>query len=481
MTNFNYPASFDVSQINGKNGFPIYYNIYPNNTCINDATITLGDFNSDGIDDFLLEEVIILGQKNGFQAINFSANISGANIIIADGTLILGNPAGDFNGDGIKDILAAGNDMNYYHDILIAYGSPKFPSTVGLSWITPSTAAMINASIFTSQSFNSYDVGDINGDRLSDIFIEVDDSASFNASPSRYFIVFGDKNLPWGFILTDVNGSNGLEFTLNSGNVFVDISKVNDLNNDGFGDVIFSWKDHKFDTHATVLFGSKTFTSPLNINNLMPGESLLLTLNDFTKQQDDDLWSGDDDRNSINNGILSISAEHDVDGDKITDLVIGCSWCPSLAFQFNLNPSGRVYVIKGSEGGYPASLGIKGINETFGYVFEGNFPGEGLGVKIATGDFNGDGIGDIAAADLYSINLILGGNFQHKSVVNFNGQNGVNITGVLNPECSNINYIYGLTFADINGDGYSDLLTAAGDPNNQIGTYGILGGSYIAD
>ncbi|MCE4073634.1 MULTISPECIES: integrin alpha, partial [Pseudomonas] len=94
---------------------------------------------------------------------------------------------------------------------------------------------------------------------------------------------------------------------------------------------------------------------------------------------------------------VSIRAGGDINGDGINDFIIGARYAdrPGMG---NGDNAGAVYVVYGNEHGLPAIWSIKDVvnDPTKGFVLYGEGAGYEMGNGVAMGDWNGDGMADIA-------------------------------------------------------------------------------------
>ena len=80
-------------------------------------------------------------------------------------------------------------------------------------------------------------------------------------------------------------------------------------------------------------------------------------------------------------------ATGDINGDGITDLIIGSPYANYSA--------GYTYVVFGTRGGFPNPLPLSSLNGSNGFRLDGVTANGGAGTSVATGDINGDGIADV--------------------------------------------------------------------------------------
>jgi hypothetical protein len=94
---------------------------------------------------------------------------------------------------------------------------------------------------------------------------------------------------------------------------------------------------------------------------------------------------------------VSIRAGGDINGDGINDFIIGARYADRPG-KGNSDNSGAVYVVYGNEQGLPGIWSIKDVvnDPSKGYALYGEGPNFELGNGVAMGDWNGDGMMDIA-------------------------------------------------------------------------------------
>jgi len=188
-------------------------------------------------------------------------------------------------------------------------------------------------------------------------------------------------------------------------------------------------------------------------------------------------------------------ATGDINGDGITDLIIGARW----ADPGGAGDAGSVYVVFGTATGFPSPLPLSSLNGTNGFRVDGVAADDQSGISVATGDINDDGKtdlvigaiganpgGNISAGSIY---VLFGGTGQKTAgngwdaswsatfaLSGLNGTNGFRVDGVAAGDYSGNSVATG----DINGDGKTDLVIGAigADPggNSSAGSIYVLFG-----
>lgn len=264
------------------------------------------------------------------------------------------------------------------------------------------------------------------------------------------------EQFPAVFDLNTLNGANGftvlgIQPTGYFGNA---VSTAGDLNGDGVNDLVVGAElVNSSNGTCYVIFGGRS-GFPANFN--------LATLNGangFTIPGITDA------------GRLGLSvAMGDINGDKITDLVVGA---PLTNFY-----SGAAYVVFGSRNGFPANFNLATLNGVNGFTVSGTVATEALGIALSVGDINGDGIADviIGARGTSTVYVIFGSGTSFPAafnLANLNGINGFTIvgTGELGGSLN--------AGGDLNADGIVDLVAGAPSALNSNGTSYVIFGNKL--
>ncbi|MFC2137426.1 FG-GAP-like repeat-containing protein [Bacteroidota bacterium] len=441
-----------------------------------------GDLNNDGFDD-----VIVAGKPTGpgraviFMGGNPMDTIP--DLVIKGDSLsdyhfgeVLSS-AGDFNGDGYDDIVAGvpvNDDYSYSGKVFIYYGGSNMDSIADFT---------IKGYNVGELGFSVSAAGDVNSDGYDDIIIG-------EKRKNNAYILFGSENPDSIFDITivDSNYYSSLGYC---------VSKLGDVNNDGYDDVIVGAPESNFNGtnsgKVCIYYGSENMDSIADIN--FTGEtaedyfgSVIASAGDVNNDGFDDLLIGlpNDDSLGYNAGVVyfyyggitkkdkpdliftdknpdandyygySVSGAGDVNNDGFDDIVISAP----------VNQSGRAYLYYGSVS----------MDTTADLVFMSSDDEYEFGESVScAGDVNNDGYDDIiiGAPSMYDSGMV------HIYFGGVTMDNAADVT------------IYGKTkshigtavssIGDINNDGFDDVIFADVRANNYTGEVFVLFGGSTMD
>ncbi len=427
-------ATFNLADIDGLNGFKVDgASVFDN---LGQSVTILGDFNNDGLDDIAMaapEADPDARGRAGEAYILFTAgdpgnlgSLDGAGLIRIDGvasTDLLGryntqiSGAGDFNGDGVDDLIvgsifANGGDIFDSGEAYVIFGGDGIlASDFNQSNSGFDLSALDGSQGFRLPGFDPNDgvgravssAGDVNGDGFDDLVIGVHNSSPYGRSGAgEAFVVFGtDQSVSASFDLTALDGADGFHLigglsTVENTNgqqtqrVGRAVSAAGDFNGDGIGDVMVGAPTaFNGDGGAFLIFGKATgFDANIQLEALDGTDGILLRGDDVAQ---------------IAVGT-SISAAGDVNGDGFDDVLLSAA---AGSFNGRTN-AGAHYVIFGSELSTGAAIDLTTLDATEGFRIDGDQSMViGFGVASAGGDVNGDGFDDIligmAGADYNSV------------------------------------------------------------------------------
>ena len=329
---------FNLSQLDGSNGFVI--NGIDERDSSGEAISFLGDVNADGVDDMIVgspladpqgrplggETYVIFGGESIGRAGSFElADLNGMNgfrIIGSERNDLLGRAvsrAGDFNGDGIDDIILgaknAGNDGQSY----VIFGSAGIGAggEFDLRPLSGTDGIVIEGATGNARGGSSVgSAGDINGDGVGDIVIGVDTGGNDENDTGRSYVMFGsvdisaDRILPLfpldgttGFVIHGKKRFDGLGFSATG---------RGDFNADGISDLLVSapGAGEQNEGEAYMIFGGPGIGAGGALDPAMIDRQIGFVVTGVTR---------------LDNLGVSVSYAGDMNGDGIDDVVIGSS------------------------------------------------------------------------------------------------------------------------------------------------------------
>ena len=446
---------FNLGHIDGSTGFGI-----ENDTISFGFSryMDTGDFNGDGLDDVIMSghyngpASILYGKGSGLGpavSIDTLANSGGA---VFSGTSELGNQtvsnAGDFNGDGIDDFLISGTGSGPSNPSVayLLFGNAVLGGDIDLGSLSSAQGLKITGVAGDRLGSWVSSAGDVNGDGYDDVIV----GAPFAASGSgAAYVVFGHAGPGADVSTTSLDGSNG--FSLKSGNRFFVgsvVSEAGDFNGDGYADLLVSTSSGGLYPNVSLVYGHPGSYAPnINLASLngangftITGNSLLASsfgsIGDVNLDGFDDFAIGDPyvsvggfetgavyvvfghfgaspssfDLATLNgtNGFklvgtptsdpgngswtgASISSAGDFNGDGYGDILIGA---PRLGQ--GVTDDGGAFLVYGSASGFDPSINLGDLDGKDGFQINGAHMGDSAGTTVAgAGDINGDGFDDL--------------------------------------------------------------------------------------
>lgn len=356
--------------------------------------------------------------------------------------------AGDINGDGFDDIIIAAPGKAAY--VVFGKATP-FTRDFDLSSVNGVNGFRIVKGGGAAFGFTSVSgAGDVNDDGFDDVII--------GGSGGGASVIYGKASrFPTTFALTSLNGTNGFRLEGEGfGGGSSAVAAAGDINGDGVDDFITTAPnaDVAFERSgaAYIIYGKdrdipgNTFPTVFSLSSLNGANGYRLV--------GESAFDGDQ---------MVAAAAGDVNSDGKMDFIVSA---PGAEF------TGRVYVIFGKAADATASMSLSALTGANGFRFSGGFNDQVGRNADGIGDFNGDGIDDIAIGAPFAnpagnpdrgiVYVVYGkpAGSPFNAVVttdNLNGTNGFRLNG----ETTSDFLGWALSgVGDVNGDGRSDLLVS---------------------
>jgi hypothetical protein len=427
----------------------------------NPRALAIADVNLDGKPD-----IVLANQSNNDVSI-LLGNGDGSFLPAQDyvvGSMPDSVVVGDFNGDGMPDIAIANFDTtNTVNDvsILLGNGTGTFPAAVDINSGPTAPFAVVEKDL-NGDSRADLILSDRSGDNV-DVLIANGDGTFktpvvYQTGPSPWFYIVGEIN--WNLSVADFNGDgipdilvvnrldNSLNLLIGNGDGtfqpdrsipivnHLDFIAVGDVNNDGKMDIVGT----DFDANQLLVYlgnGDGTFQPP--IASPLSGGPLSFALGDFNRDGKLDVVvasQGSPPQILLGNGDGTFRAGVTFTGHQATFVTItdlNADGKVDLIFTDPYDPGPPLSVFLGNgDGTFQPAINLSpGVSPTY----------------AAVGDFNRDGIPDLAVVNLdgSDVGILLGngdGTFQQPTFY---------LSG---------SAPYSLAIGDINGDGSDDVVVS---------------------
>ncbi|TGN11740.1 FG-GAP-like repeat-containing protein [Leptospira ilyithenensis] len=402
------------------------------------------DVNGDGYVDLgvgakgLNKAYLFYGSANGISTMGAASASTVLTGIVSTDLFGVSLALGDVNGDGFGDFSVGASGFSASTgQTYIFHGS-----SAGISSSNASAANSIQTGINSGELFGTVHIGDVNGDGYADLAVG---ATSASTAKGATYIFHGSSS---GISTGSASAANSTQIGVSGGDNFGTSLYIGDTNNDGFADLAVGAMSANSNMGAAYVF----LGSSSGIANVAAASSANTVI------------SGTGSIGQFGGSGVPIG---DVNGDGYGDLFVG-----GIGVNAGLGSNqGQAYLFYGSSSGIPSNLA-----SSAGAILSGTSAADQLG-QVALGDCNGDGFAD----------LLVGARLRNSSVGESyvflsSGSGGVSSAGPAAANFTQVGIVGGdnfgnVSFHDINGDGYSDVIVGAASrnagqgSNNQGETY----------
>jgi len=477
-----------------------------------------GDINHDGIDDLIVGAAG--NDAGGSNAGAAYVVYGGANAALSGGILdldlvaagtggfkIIGEnsgdeaghsvaAAGDINGDGIADLVvsawhnaAGGTNAGAAYVIYGGANAALSNGVINLDTIATGVGGFKivgeNAGDAAGGSVTS--VGDLNGDGIADLLIG---AASAGAGAGSAYLVYGGANaaLSNGILNLDnvAAGTGGFKIMgENAGDTAgLSVASAGDINGDGYGDLLIgAYNNDAGGSNAGAAYVVYGGLNPALSNGVIDLDTIAAGTGGFKiVGEAAGSYAG-----------FNVAAAGDINGDGIGDLIVG-----AIHDNAGGSAAGAAYVVYGGANA-ALSNGILNLDTvavgTGGFKIIGENAQDNAGYNVSSaGDVNGDGYADLMVGAFQNG---AGGTNAGAAYLIYGGSNAALVGGILNldlvaagtggfkitGENAGDHAGASVTTADLNHDGYSDLIVGAdlndGGGSDSGAAYVIYGGGKL--
>ncbi len=295
--------------------------------------------------------------------------------------------AGDFNGDGVDDILvnarkASPDGRDLAGRVVCDLWPDRRIGDIDLGALPADRGFRIageTGANYAGEAASS--AGDINGDGFDDIIIG---APFFSFGIGRAYVIYGNAAGSGDIDLAALAPGAGFKITGDQGNEdFLGraVDSAGDINGDGIGDFVVSAYRAGYSGVTYVVYGKEGGFTDLDLTTLTGDQGFRLF--------------GFEDGGEIGRSVASAG---DVNGDGIDDILVGA---PDLDVA-EREDAGQAFLIYGKEGG-PGDIDVTNLDADQGFAISGAAANDHTGRDVsAAGDINGDGFADLLVGAPYS-------------------------------------------------------------------------------
>ncbi|MCP5014893.1 MAG: hypothetical protein GY938_06355, partial [Ketobacter sp.] len=341
------------------------------------ANIDISTFNTS--DGFTNTDGFVIAGYEGSEELGYFASTFPRNAQYLDAS-------GDFNGDGINDLLI-GHDRSDYSGTNSGVGYLIFGQTgstranVRLDTLTNGFQFITSGESDNEVGHSVQFIGDFNGDGNNDVLIGAPQADGGATDSGEAFVVFGNDGPTFNDIdLTALSGTDGFTITTSNSNAQLGGSVSSaDINGDGLTDIIIGAPETETLSRtnngvAIILYGRVAGTyNDVALESIPAGEGFVI--------------HGE---NSTDRTSHSVRGIGDVNGDGIGDLMLS-----TIHDDEGGASAGAAWVIFGVAGTSRSDIDLSTLSSIDGFKIIGDASGDDFGGSATVGDINGDGYQDL--------------------------------------------------------------------------------------
>jgi hypothetical protein len=388
----------------------------------------------------------------------------------ADDTLGTSIATGDVNGDGIDDLLMCASlgdppGRNAAGIAYLLYGGPNFFANPTRNLATPGSwdvriyGATANGDMGGSNLFGGLDahgaaIGNLNGDQYGDIALGIHLATGGAAQSGVVYVKFGAAF--FSGITLDLASPAGQNVRINGRSNTDELGTyvlTGDITGDGIDELIL----------GNEYYSRGVFTSEGAVH-IFRGQVSWSTVYNLSALAPITLWGG-----RADDGLGGSVAVGDFDGDGVLDLASAADGAELGALN-SQRGDGLVYGLRGGSHLQTGSILIAYATATPAFLIVGESQ-QNFGRELTAGDFNADGVDDIAGAEWFSgpsvngsVDVLFGRHFVGSPVFHVGVDTDLHILGQPQDRIS-----FSLGTSNVNGDDRDEILFGTPFNNGPIG------------
>jgi len=372
---------------------------------------------------------------------------------------------GDFNGDGIDDMVINAPNSLHSEMVYVIYGQKDGYSEDTILVNAPFSEGFTIKGPFVNSQFSSFGFSiskaiDLNGDGLSDIVIG---AYQFSSNQGVVYVIYGKKGHTGDITInqdyTFFSSQGFVIFGPQSSQFGYSVGSARDFNGDDFGDLLIGAPGYGMNQGAVyVIYGKKEkYTNNIYLDTTPTAFTILGSAGNTCKLG------------------TSVEGVGDINGDGIEDILFGAPNC------YN------VYGLYGKKNRVESTLTVdSNLDTSKGFVISSLSSTGQFGAILSTaGDINGDGIQDFILGTYISSSsrgaYVFYGRKENWSSFEIDSGYASN-QGFMIKDSRSVIASLGVAVSggDINGDSFDDILVRARNKTSGGGYVAVIYGSQTS-